>query len=155
LVIQKMILMIFRVCLGHIQELTWNLEHLVDVTCRGTCRKCDFKLYKMQTKSENHETCRGVVLSHVEVVVKNWEGFGQVVTSDAKNPDISTCDHMIKVPRHVTSTRCSRFHVSSWIRPKHTLNIMSINFWMTKVHYSMYLQFKFEISRKIRRNEIN
>ena len=63
--------------------------------------------------------------------------------------------HFRQVPRHVTSTRCSRFHVSSWIRPKHTLNIMSINFWMTKVHYSMYLQFKFEISQKIRRNEIN
>ena len=42
-------------------------------------------------KSENHETCRGVVLSHVEAVVKNCEGFEQVVTSDAKNPDISTC----------------------------------------------------------------
>ena len=63
--------------------------------------------------------------------------------------------HFRQVPRHVTSTRCSRFHVSSWIRPKHTLNIMSINFWMTKVHYSMYLQFKFEISQTIRRNEIN
>jgi len=80
--------MIFRVCLGRIQELTWNLEHLVYVTCRGTCRKCDFKLYKIQTKSENHETCRCIVLSHVEVVVKNWEGFEQVVTSNAKNRDV-------------------------------------------------------------------
>ena len=179
--------MIFRVCLGRIQKVTWNLEYLVDVTCRGNCRKCDFKLYKMQTKSENHETCRCVVLSHVEAVVKNCKGFEQIVTSDTKNPDISICDHcdhmwkylsfwhptsqlarnmsrylsetcwgtFRQVPRHVTSTRCSRFHVSSWIRPKHTLNIMSINFWMTKVHYSMYLQFKFEISQKIRRNEIN
>ena len=47
----------------------------------------------MQTKSENHETCRGVVLSHVEAVVKNCKGFEQIVTSDAKNPDISTCDN--------------------------------------------------------------
>ena len=39
----------------------------------------------MQTKSENHETCSGVVLSHVEAVVKNCDGFKQVVTSDAKN----------------------------------------------------------------------
>jgi len=46
----------------------------------------------MQTKSENHETRRGIVLSHVEAVVKNCEGFEQVMTSDAKNPDISTCD---------------------------------------------------------------
>ena len=84
--------MIFMVYLGRIQKLTWNFEHLVDVTCPDTCQKCDFKLYKMQTKSENHETYRGVVLSHVEAVVKTWEGFEQVVTSDAKNPDISTCD---------------------------------------------------------------
>ena len=51
----------------------------------------------MQTKSENHETCRGVVLSHVEAMVKNYKGFEQVVTSDAKNPDISTCDHSAKL----------------------------------------------------------
>ena len=129
----------------------------------------------MQTKSKNHETCRGVVLSHVEAVVKYWKGFEQVVTSDTKNPYISgflasdvttcskpsqffttifTCDntmprqvswfsdfvcilynlksHFRQIPRHVTSTRRSRFHVSSWIRPKHTLNIMSINFWWPK-----------------------
>ena len=132
------------------------------------------------------------------------------MTSDAKNPNISTCDHFVshvemsgflasdvttiskpshffttastcdnttpqqvswfsdfvcilynlkshfrQVLRHVTSTRRSRFHVSSWIQPKHTLNIMSINFWMAKVYYFMHLQFKFKISRKIRRNEIN
>ena len=75
--------MIFRVCLGRIQELTSNLEHLIDITCRCTCRKCDFKLYKMQTKSENHETYRGVMSSHVEVVVKNLEVSEQVVTYDA------------------------------------------------------------------------
>ena len=48
----------------------------------------------MQTKSKNHETCRGVMLSHVEAVVKNCEGLEQVVMSDAKNPDISTCHHI-------------------------------------------------------------
>ena len=42
-----------------------------------------------------------------------------------------------QLTRHVTSTRCSRFHVTPWIRPQHTLNIMNINFWMTKFHYSM------------------
>ena len=30
------------------------------------------------------------MLSHVEAVVKNCKGFERVVTSDAKNPDIST-----------------------------------------------------------------
>ena len=87
--------MIFSVCWGRIQGVTWNLEHLVDVTCRVSCGKSEFKLYKIQTKSENHKTCGGVVLSHVEAVVKNWEDFEQVVTSDAKNPDISTCDHFV------------------------------------------------------------
>ena len=80
--------MIFSVCWGRIQGVTWNLEHLIDVTCRVSCGKSEFILYKIQTKSENHETCGGVVLSHVEVVVKNWEGFEQVVTSNAKNRDV-------------------------------------------------------------------
>ena len=51
-------------------------------------------------------------------------------------------------PRHVTSTRCSTFHVSSWIRPQHTPNIMNIIFWITKFHYFMHLQFKFEVYKK-------
>ena len=37
----------------------------------------------MQTKSENHETCRGVVSSYVEAVVNNLEVSEQVVTYDA------------------------------------------------------------------------
>jgi hypothetical protein len=45
-------------------------------------------------KLENHETCRGVMLSHVEAMIKIWESLGQVTMSDAQNPDISTCDHM-------------------------------------------------------------
>jgi hypothetical protein len=60
-----------------------------------------------------------------------------------------------QVTRHVASTRWSRFHVSSWIRPQHTPNNMTIIFWITKINYFMYLQFKFEIFQKIQRNEIN
>ena len=52
-------------------------------------------------------------------------------------------------------TRCSKFHVSSWIRPQHTPNIMNIIFWITKFHYFMHLQFKFEVCKKIQRNEKN
>ena len=185
--------MIFSVCWGRVQGVTWNLEHLFDVTCRVSCGKSEFKLYKIQTKSENHKTCGGVVLSHVEAIVKNWEDFEQVVTSDAKNEvitcetkwshvemsgflasDVTTCSKSSQffttastcnnttppqvlwfsdfvwiiynlnslfpqLTRHVTSKRCSRFHVTPWIRPQHTLNIMNINFWMTKFHYSMDL----------------
>jgi hypothetical protein len=43
-------------------------------------------------KSENDETCRGIVLSHVESMVKNWEGFEQVAMSDAWNLDIPFSD---------------------------------------------------------------
>ena len=68
---KKMVFMMFGVCWGRIQELAWNYEHLVVVTWRCTCGKSVFKLYKIQTKSKNHETCRGVLLSHVEAVVKN------------------------------------------------------------------------------------
>jgi hypothetical protein len=36
----------------------------------------------MQMKSKNHETCWGVMLLHVEAMIKNWEYFEQVVMSD-------------------------------------------------------------------------
>jgi hypothetical protein len=66
-----MVFMMFSVCWGRIQELAWNYDHLGVVTWRGTRGKSVFKLYKIQTKSENDETCRGDMLSHVEAVVKN------------------------------------------------------------------------------------
>ena len=165
---------------------------------------------KIQTKFKNHETCQGVVSSHVEAVVKNWEDFEQVAMSDVKNPDISTCDNKLshvemsgfyasclqtyfklseiftigstchnttpkqvswflnlvwilynlnalspQLTRHVTSTRCSKFHATPWIRPQHTLTIMNINFPMTKFEYFIDLQFKFEIRRKNQSIEIN
>jgi hypothetical protein len=65
LAIQKMIFMIFGVYWGLIHQLTWNIEHLVVVTWLTTYGKSVCKLQKIRTKSENHETCRGVVLSHV------------------------------------------------------------------------------------------
>jgi len=50
---------------------------------RYNLRKKCLKLYKICKKSENKETCLDVMLSHVEAMIKNWEGFEQVVTSDA------------------------------------------------------------------------
>ena len=41
---------------------------------------------KNQTKSENHEICQDLVISYVEAVVKNWEGFAQSVTYDVYKP---------------------------------------------------------------------
>jgi hypothetical protein len=92
LVIQKMIFMIFGVYWGLIQQLTWNIEHLVVVTWLTTYGKSVSELQKIRTKSEKHETCRDIVLSHVEVVCNSWEDFEQVAMCDAWNPDISTRD---------------------------------------------------------------
>ena len=37
-------------------------------------------------KSENHEICHDVMISYVEAVGKNWEGFVQFVTYDVYKP---------------------------------------------------------------------
>jgi hypothetical protein len=100
--------MIFRLCGGRIQEVAWNFVHHVVVTWRCTRGESVFKLYKIQTKSENHETCRCVFLSHVETVVKNWKSFEQDVTSDAWNPDISTW--MASTCDNKTHRQVSCFH---------------------------------------------
>ena len=65
LVLRKILFMVFGVCWVYIHELASNFAHLLHVTWRATCRKSVLKLYKVHTKSENHETCRGVMLSHV------------------------------------------------------------------------------------------
>jgi hypothetical protein len=40
-----------------------------------------------------------------------------------------------QVVHHVTVTRCSTFHMRSWIRSQCTPNIMYIIFWITKLYY--------------------
>ena len=39
-----------------------------------------FKFLKKQTKSENHEICRDIEISYVEIAVKNWVRFAKVDT---------------------------------------------------------------------------
>ena len=82
----KMIFMLFSIIWGHIQEHTTNFEHLVHETWPRTCGRVVFKFYKKQTKTENLETCRDVMISYVEAVIKNWESFAQVVTHDDCKP---------------------------------------------------------------------
>jgi hypothetical protein len=60
-------------------------------------------------KSKNHETRRGVLLSHVEATIKIWESLEQVVASDAQNPDISTCDHCDPHAQTIRSTSHAHF----------------------------------------------
>ena len=71
---------------GRIQEQTTNFEHLVHETWPQTCGRVVFKFYKKQTKFENYETCRDVMISYVEDVIKIWEGLVQVITYDAYKP---------------------------------------------------------------------
>jgi hypothetical protein len=58
---------------------TRNFKHHVYVKRRQTCDPVVLKLYKTQTKSENHETCRDVMLSYVEGVIKIWHYFVKVI----------------------------------------------------------------------------
>jgi hypothetical protein len=88
----KILFVLLSVVWGRIQEHARNFERLVQKTRPPTCERMVFKLYKMQTKSENHETCRDVSLSHVEAVIKILEGFADVDTHDAYKPDIFTRD---------------------------------------------------------------
>ena len=82
----KMIFMLFSIMWGRIQEQTTNFEYLIHETWPRTCGRVVFKFYKKQMKTENLETCRDVMISYVEVVIKIWGGFTQVVTYDACKP---------------------------------------------------------------------
>ena len=70
-----MIVMLLSVVWGRIQERTRNFGHLVHETWPRTCVRSVFKLYKKQTKSENHETCWDVVISYSGGYDKNFKTF--------------------------------------------------------------------------------
>jgi hypothetical protein len=72
-----------------------------DIICRGYDKNlkkfqesCDalyvYKLYKTQTKSENHETCPRVMISYVEAMIKIWKNFEKAVTHYVYKPKRST-----------------------------------------------------------------
>jgi hypothetical protein len=69
---EKMIFMLLSTTCGLIQEHTRNLEHHIHETWPRTCDQIVLKVYKTQTKSENHETCRDVMISYVEALIKIW-----------------------------------------------------------------------------------
>ena len=74
---RKMIFMLLSPVWGLIREMKWNFEHLVHETRPRTCGRMVFKFLKKQMKSKNHEFCEDLVISYVEAMVKNWEGFAQ------------------------------------------------------------------------------
>ena len=84
-----MIFMVLSVVWGHIQERTRNFKHLVHETWPWTYRRIIFKFYKIQTKSKNYETCRDIMISYVEDVIKFWEGFAKLSRTMLANRRIS------------------------------------------------------------------
>jgi hypothetical protein len=68
----KIIFMLLSTSYGLNQEQTENFEHHVHRIWLRTCDLVVLKLYKTQTKLGNHETCRFVMISYLEFVMKFW-----------------------------------------------------------------------------------
>jgi hypothetical protein len=159
--------MVLSVFWGRIWELNRIFKHLVQETWWPTCVRYIFKLYKIQTKSKIHETCRDAVTSHVIPCGHMWRclGFQHRVTTCSKSSQFfitaSTCDVMTsrqvswfsgfvyilynlksnrtQVGRYVSCTRCLNFRVCPWIKRQNTLKSLNIIFWIGKFHYFMHL----------------
>jgi hypothetical protein len=87
---EKMISMLLNTSYDRFQERTGNFEHHAHLTWPWTCHPGAYKLYKTQTKSENHETCPHVMISYVEAVIKIWKNFEKAVTHYVCKPKRST-----------------------------------------------------------------
>ena len=82
---RKFIFILFNRHWGLIYEIKRKFKHVVKETRPRSRARADFKFYKKQTKSENHEIWQDVKISYVEAMVKNWQHFAQVVTYVAHN----------------------------------------------------------------------
>jgi hypothetical protein len=69
----KLIFMLLSTCYNFIQKQTINFEHHIHETWPRTCDLVALKLYKTQSKLENHETCQDAMISNVEVVIKKFD----------------------------------------------------------------------------------
>jgi hypothetical protein len=76
----KMTFVLFSTSYDLFQEHAGIFEHHSHKTWPWTCDPVVLKLYKTKTKSENHETCRHVMISYVETLIKSWDCFMKVVT---------------------------------------------------------------------------
>ena len=56
---------------GLTREMKKKFKHLVQETRPRMCGPMVFKFIKKQTKTENHEICQDLMISHVEAMVKN------------------------------------------------------------------------------------
>jgi hypothetical protein len=76
----KMIFMLFSTSYDIFQEHARMFEHHAHETWPWTCDPVVLKLYKTQTKLENHETCPHVMILYVELMIKIWDYFKKVLT---------------------------------------------------------------------------
>ena len=76
---EKLIFMLWSPIWVNVEDLNGKLKYLVRKTFPGMCDRIGFKFYKKQMNSENHEICHDIMISYVEVVIENWEGFVKVV----------------------------------------------------------------------------
>ena len=79
----KLLLMLLSMRWGLIKEETGNFKRFVHDTWRRTCGAFVFKFYKMVMWSQNCETCRDVMISYGETVIKIWQSFVKIVSYDA------------------------------------------------------------------------
>jgi hypothetical protein len=75
-----MIFKLFNTSYGLFQKQARIFEQHSQKTWPRTCDPIVLKLYKTETKPENHETCQHVMISYVETLVKIWDYFVNVVT---------------------------------------------------------------------------
>ena len=71
---------VFSTMWGRTEGVECNFERLRHEIWPCMCAWIVFKFSKNETMSENHKIYLGIMISYVEAVVKNWEGFTQVVT---------------------------------------------------------------------------
>ena len=75
-----MIFMLFNLVWGLPHQIKRNFKYFIQETRPRTCGWIVLKLYKKQTKSEKHKFCHDIMISYIEAVVKNRQGFTQVIT---------------------------------------------------------------------------
>jgi hypothetical protein len=80
---EKIIFTLFKDALRPYQEKIRNFKLVIHETWWRTSYQVVFKMYKKQIWSKNYETCRDVMISHGEAVIKIWRGFVKVKIYDA------------------------------------------------------------------------
>ena len=123
----KLLFILLSMRWGLIKEQTTSFKNLVRKTLGRTMGPSFFKLYKKKVWSENHETCRDVLISYGKTVIKIWKGFVKVCRVRCLNlvglhikswncfGDGSVCmDCMLQLSRNLFKFLSQHHHMISW-----------------------------------------